>query len=133
MIVRTKDEAKALLNEFRAKSKEYDLVVNEKKTQIIKLERGFTFLKMKYNLTKSGKVVIHQKSDTFVRERRKLKKFKRNGMSPQMAADCYRAWRGTVRRYKNNWQRIKNMDKLFETLYPNTDYLSINEKWRKCK
>ncbi len=130
MIVRTKEEAISLLEEFRILSDKYNLVVNEKKTQIMKLEKGFTFLKMRYVLTETGKVVIHQKADTFTRERRRLKKFKRKGMTPNRAADCYKAWRGTVRRYKNNYKRIRDMDKLFEDLYPQTNYLSKNEKRR---
>ncbi len=130
IIVRTKAEAILLLEEFRILAKKYKLVVNEKKTQIIKLESGFTFLKMRYVLTGTGKVVIHQKSDTFTRERRRLKKFKRKSMSPERASECYRAWRGTVKRYKNNYKRIRNMDALFESLYPGIDYLSIKEKRR---
>lgn len=131
IVVRTKEEAIELLDEFRILAKEFYLVVNEKKTQIIKLEKGFTFLKMQYILTDSGKVVIHQKADTFTRERKRLKKFKKNNMSAQRATECYRAWRGTVKRYKNNYRRIKDMDKLFENLYPGTDYLSIKEKEKR--
>lgn len=131
MIVPTKEEAIELLAEFRLLAKKFKLVVNEKKTQIIKLERGFTFLKMRYILTATGKVVIHQKPDTFTRERRRLKSFKKKCMSPERAAECYRAWRGTVKRYRNNYKRIENMDKLFKTLYPGTDYLSKKEKEKR--
>lgn len=133
IVVKTKEEAIAILDEFRVLANEFNLVVNEKKTQIVKLEKGFTFLKMRYLLTDSGKVVIHQKSDTFTRERKRLKKFEKNNMPEQRASECYRAWRGTVKRYKNNWHRIKKMDELFESLYSGADYLSKKEKRREAK
>lgn len=127
IIAHTKEEAVELLYEFKKYAKSLNLVINEKKTHIIKLSYGFTFLKFRYVLTDTGKVVTYQKNNTFVRERRRLKKFKKNGMSEERACECYRAWRGTVKRQKNNYYRICRMDKLFSELYPGVDFRTKKE------
>lgn len=127
LLCRTKEHAKLRLAEMREQAKLYDLKINEKKTQIVKLSRGFTFLKVTYILTDTGKVVKRQKKDTFVRERRRLKRYKKNDMSPERAVMCYRSWRGTVKGYHNNYYRIKRMDTLFECLYPGMDYRTKTE------
>ena len=124
---RTLEHAHECLDEMRIKSKELGLEINEKKTQIIKLSRGFTFLKVRYVLTDTGKVAKYQKNDTFVRERKRLKKYKKNGMPTERAVMCYRSWRGTVKEYRNNYYRIKRMDKLFESLFPGIEYRTKKE------
>ena len=127
ILCRTKEHAYECLRDMRVKAAELGLVINEKKTQIIKLSRGFTFLKVRYVLTKTGKVVEYQSKDTFIRERRRLKKFKKIGLSPERAVMCYRSWRGSVKNFHNNYYRIKRMDALFESLYPGVDYRSKKE------
>ena len=127
ILCRTKEHAHECLRDMRIKAEELGLTINEKKTQIIKLSRGFTFLKIRYILTETGKVVTYQSKDTFVRERRRLKRFKNQELSPERAAMCYRSWRGTVKEFHNNYYRIKRMDALFESLYPGVEYRSKKE------
>ena len=127
IICRTKEHAHECLRAMRIKAYELGLTINEKKTQIIKLSSGFTFLKIRYVLTKTGKVVMYQNKDTFVRERRRLKRFKKVGLTPERAALCYRSWRGSVMEFHNNYYRIKHMDALFESLYPGVEYHSKKE------
>lgn len=122
ILCRTKEHARECLADMRKQAAALGLTINEKKTQIIKLSRGFTFLKVRFLLTETGKVVTYQCKDTFVRERRRLKRYKNNGMDPERAAMCYRSWRGTVKAYHNNYYRIKRMDELFESLFPGTEY-----------
>lgn len=127
IICRTKEHAKECLEDMRRISSDLGLTINEKKTQIIRLSRGFTFLKVRYVLTETGKVVEYQSKDTFIRERRRLKRYKDIGMSPERAVICYRSWRGTVKKYHNNYYRIKRMDQLFESLFPDTEYRTKKE------
>lgn len=127
LICRTKEHAKECLQDFYEQAGELGLEVNDRKTRIVKLTSGFTFLKFRYVLTKTGKVLMYQDKSTFTREARRLKAFKRIGMEPERAAMCYRSWRGTVRRYKNNFHRIKRMDTLFEELFPGCEYRSKEE------
>jgi hypothetical protein len=58
----------------------------------------------------------------FVRERRRLKKFKQIGMEPQHALDCYRSWRGTVAQQPENRERVERMDELFCDLFPGMEF-----------
>ena len=127
-ILQTKKEALEVLQEFRQRADALKLTINEKKTQIVRLEKGFTFLKMRYVLTETGKIVEYQSADTFTRERRRIKAFKRIGMEPERAAECYRSWRGTVLRIPNNYFRVKRMDQLFAELFPGADFRTQKEK-----
>ena len=66
---------------------ELGLFINPKKTQIVKLSHGFTFLKIKYNLTETGKVQERISKDSVTRMRRKLKKFRSSWMPGEMSFD----------------------------------------------
>ncbi|MDR2096534.1 MAG: hypothetical protein LBP76_13615, partial [Treponema sp.] len=52
------------------------ITVNKKKTRIVKLASGVVFLKGKYILLPSGKVLRRPGKDSTKRMRRKLKKFR---------------------------------------------------------
>ena len=57
ILCRTKEHARECLNDMIIQSKKLGIVINEKKTQIVPIKRGFTFLKIRYVLTSTGKVV----------------------------------------------------------------------------
>lgn len=73
-IFETKEEAKAFAYEFCKRCKELELVPNMKKCRIVKLTRPFTFLKMRYHITDTNKIVKRINPDAAPKERRKLKK-----------------------------------------------------------
>ena len=123
MVVRDRGEARELLQEFRERSAMRGLTVSEKKTHISRLEDGFTFLKTRFQLTQSGKVIMTSDKSAFIRERRRLKKFKQIGMDPQHALNCYRSWRGTVERHPENRERVRRMDELFCSLFPGMEIM----------
>lgn len=50
--------------------------VNERKTKVVKLTRPFTFLKVRYRLTETGKLIAKISKIIIHRERNKLKHFK---------------------------------------------------------
>ena len=127
-ICRTKDEAREILDDFRKQSAMLKLEINEKKTQIVKLSRGFTFLKIRYVLTETGKLLKYQSKDTFKRERRRLKAFKRRGLSQACIEEAYKSWRYSVSRYKNNYHRIRRTDALFHKLFPTYSYRKKESK-----
>lgn len=106
----------ALFAEYR----KMGIIPNEKKTQIVKLSRGFTFLKTKYFLTDTGKVIRKSDHDSIVRERRKLKKLKRfydNGeMTIPQIEQSYMSWRGYILQ-KDAYDSVKSMDALFFDLF----------------
>lgn len=114
-----KEYLKQLLEEIKTIASEMGLFVHPHKTQIIKLSHGVTFLKTKYNITPSGRIIRRLSRETIVRERRKLKKLAsmvvRGRMPLKKYDEAYRSWRGSQRRYKAH-HSLKNMDKLYKEL-----------------
>ncbi len=110
-----KEYLKELLREYIRLAEEWGLTVNLRKTQIVKLSRGFTFMKVKYNLLEDGTIVRRLSRDNVVRERRRLKKFK-GLMSPESIAQAYESWRGTYTKF-NSRRTIREMDNLYNKLY----------------
>ncbi len=114
-----KEFLRQLLEEIKAIADDLGVFVHIKKTQIIKLSHGFTFLKTKYILTDTGKIIRRIPHDVVVRERRKLKKLAnfvaRGEMSPQAFRLQYLSWRGDKRRY-NAYHTLNNMDNLYKEL-----------------
>jgi len=53
------------------------LKFNLKKTHITKVSKGFTFLKVRYRVTATGKIIKTLTRKGIVRMRRKLKKFRK--------------------------------------------------------
>ena len=76
LIHESKEYLQGCLDGIRRICKELGIVLNEMKTQIVKLTHGFKYLKTRFYLLDTGRVVrkIHKKSIT--RQRKKLKKFK---------------------------------------------------------
>lgn len=94
--------------------------VNKKKTGIVKLSHGFTFLKTKIYLTETGKIIRKPCHEAIVRERRKLKKQKKMldaGIITFADIRCsYSSWRGSME-HRNARKTVHSMDKLFDSLF----------------
>lgn len=82
---------------IREEAAAFGVEMNGNKTQIIKLSRGFTFLKIKFTLTGSGRVVRKLSRANVTRERRKLKKLA-NMLPPDDLKTSYESWNGHARR-----------------------------------
>lgn len=122
-IGRTKAELASLLSEIEGKVAELGLEVNAKKTQIVKLRHGFTWLQVKYTITPTGKIRKALSHGKVVRERRRLKAFKRmydqGMMSENDIYNCYRSWRGsTVKDHNVYRSTIASLDTLYKSLFP---------------
>ena len=117
---------------IKAIAKELKLHINERKTRLVKLNQPFVFLKVRYHLTETGKVTRSYTAKTFIRERRKLKKFKKKLDAQELTMETieaqYRSWRGHVMRCRNkqsknakpmysNWKAVQTTDKLFKELF----------------
>ena len=113
-IFQTKEEAHEYLKEFYEQSDLIRLEVNEKKTQIRPISKGFTFLKYQYFMTDSGRIIERPCKETFIRERRRLKKYKGKNLSQENIHNSYKSWRGNL---KNCHYRIQKMDELYKNLY----------------
>lgn len=119
-LVETKEKAVELLKTLRKLYAEFGIIVNEKKTHIIKLSHGFTFLKTKFFVTKTGKIVKKICHQSVVVMRRKLKKFKKfvdaGQMTYQQVVNAYESWKGYAKR-KHTYNTRKSMNKLFNKLF----------------
>lgn len=115
-----KEYLKKLLKEINEISNDLGLFVNMKKTHIVKLTHEFTFLKIKYLLTPSGKIIKRLSPSTITRERRKLKKYKRLLDEGKMAYKdiemAYQSWRGNAIRFKS-YKTVKSLDELYNNLF----------------
>ena len=115
----SKEYLKNLLEEICKIAQRLGIHVNHRKTQIVKLSHGFTFLKTRYTLTNTGRIIRRLPKDVVTRQRRKMKKlagFVTEGTMNLKAFDSqYKGWRGDKRRY-NASLTLMNMDNLYRRL-----------------
>ena len=98
------------------------ITINEKKTRIVKLSRGFRFLKKRFCYGPTGKVVVRPSRESITRQRRKLKAFRRmldrGEMTMEQIDRSYQSWRGGMLRLDAH-QTVLSMDALFKQLFGN--------------
>lgn len=120
ILSKDKKHLQVILKTVRDKCSRLGIIVNEKKTHIIKLSHGFTFLKTKFRYSEMGKVVMRPCRDSITRERRKLKKqahlVKQGIMTMEQVIQSYQSWRGSKIRL-NAHKVILRMDALFAELF----------------
>lgn len=108
------------LEGIKAICDELEITLNTKKTQIVKLSHGFTYLKVHYYLLPSGKVVkkIYRRSVTKMRH--KLKSFQQKVADGIMTyKDVYQSWQ-SWRAYAANfnaYRTIQRMGDLYNQLF----------------
>jgi retron-type reverse transcriptase len=124
LIHESKGYLKYCLKEIQKICGQLKITINMKKTRIEKLDHGIEFLKGKYKLLPTGKVLRLPGKASTKRMRRKLIKFKPlidNGkMDYKDLRTAYQAWRGNYRRRFQAYHRIRYMDKLYNDLFINT-------------
>ncbi len=96
------------------------ITLNEKKTHIVKISHGITFLKARIYLLPSGKIVRKLPKRSIVRERRKLKKLKKKMLAGIVDFEHiymqYQSWKAFASKF-DAWHTRRNMDELFYKLY----------------
>lgn len=117
-----KEELKKALDAFVSLAEGLGMFVNRKKTHIVKLSHGFTYLKTRF-IVVAGRVITKADNSAFVRERRRLKRYRglleRGDMTRKMVSDAYQSWRGTVERHYNRPTNLHHTDKLYSQLFVN--------------
>lgn len=102
------------------KCEELGIVVNQKKTHIIKLSHGFTWLKKKFSITETGRIVMRPCRESVTRMRRKLKKLRRKVAEGQMTREqalrSYQSWRGSIEKLDAH-RTLLEMDALCKALF----------------
>jgi hypothetical protein len=121
VIHREKAHLTRLLTEIEAVCVSLKITINAKKTRIVKLSSGMDFLKGKYILLPSGKILRRPCRDSTKRMKRKLKKFKallELGKTDFNALrTSYQSWRGNYQKRFNAYHRVRFMDKLYSELF----------------
>lgn len=120
IISRSKDQLKKVLQTMKDVCSELKLTLNTKKTQIKKLSGGFTFLKVKYKVLKTGKIIKRPTRQSITRTRRKLKRFRKKldegTMSLPAIVRSYGSARSSLK-HTRSYRSVMRLDDLFETLF----------------
>lgn len=100
--------------------------LNENKTQIRPLRSGVRFLKVRFILTETGKVVRLPYRKSITNMRYKLRKFKKwvddpkNKFSMDDVKTSYESWKGHMR-HCNSWRTLQRMDIYYNKLFNTED------------
>ena len=120
VICREKKELQSVLEGIRKTASEIGLFINEKKTHIEKLSDNYTYLQTKYSLTDTGKVIKRINPKAIIRQRRRLKAYRRlldkGKMDYESIKQAYKSWMGNFTKVMSKLQ-VKNMKKLFIELF----------------
>jgi len=119
-ICESKEHAQSVLAAILPQYEAMGIKVSPNKTAIVKLTRGFTFLKTQFSLTDTGRIVARPNKKSITRQRRKLKKFKKFYTAGKMTMaeirNSYMSWRGYIANV-NAHKTIRNMDRLYKNLF----------------
>lgn len=133
VLAKTKKELKDLLKAIQKMCEKYKLNLNLKKTHIVPLNKGFTFLKKKVSIADNGSITINVSSNSVTRERRKLKKLKikmlKGIITIKEIEGSYISWRGFASQF-NSYNTIQKMNQLYKDLF---GYIPVDKKTRKKK
>lgn len=108
------------LSEIRRICDRLGIPLNANKTRIVKLSKGFTFLKVRYTLTGSGAVIRKPCKKAVTRMRRKLRIFRAwvdiGRMRPQDALASFTSWQGCLKRCKS-YKTLESTRRYFNELF----------------
>ena len=124
----TREELLEMLNGFRLIAKDYGIIINERKTRIVKLSSFYRHLQNGYSLTETGRVICKINPKSITRERKRLKAYKRLLDTGRMTLDeienIFKSW--ICCNYKRmSHRQIFNMYQLYISLFRR------RPKWKK--
>lgn len=119
-IGKSKKDLLSALEIIRKLSLTLKLVINEKKTKLVKLTHGFIFLKRKFSYGEHGRIYIRPARKSIIRIRRRMKllaKRVKNGlMSYAAALQSWQSLRGTWIKLDAH-RSVLALDSYFKNLY----------------
>lgn len=120
LLNKSKEKLQECLIKIKEICSDLGIILNLKKTHISKIEKGFSFLKIRYLLTENGKVVQMANKDSTTRMRRKLKKLYKRVCDGRMAVDDVRksvtSWLGCMQ-WCSSYRQAKEIKLLFKKLF----------------
>lgn len=118
LISNSKENLQFCLEKIKEKCEELQINLNVKKTRIVKLSRGFTFLKAKHFINDDGRIVRKISRDSVTRMRQKLTKLKKRMncglVEISDIENAYKSWEGHAKRFNSYNTRISMQKKLNE-------------------
>jgi len=109
------------LSEIQKVCETLKITVSMKKTCIVKLSHGLIFLKGKYSLLETGRVLRLPCRASSVRMKRKLKKFKALLEAGKMGfmdiRNAYQSWRGAFKKRFQVYKKVSKIDALYDSLF----------------
>lgn len=115
-----KEKLQKCLIEIKKICDKLGIILNTKKTHISKIEKGFSFLKIRYLLTNSGKVVQMASKDSTTRMRRKLKRLKKRVDAGLMTKDDVKksviSWLGCMQ-WCSSYRQTQEIKQLYKSLF----------------
>lgn len=92
IICNDKKKLKELLFEIKGILKSLDLRLNENKTQIMRLEKGFTILKRRFILYSNGKLVVRTHKDNILRYKKQIRKMLKKNIDTKNREKCFKGY-----------------------------------------
>ena len=129
----SKEFLHGLLEKMKQICNNLGLTFNTKKTRIVKISRGFVFMKVRYKVTNTGKIVRTLTRAGIVRMRRKLKKFCRLVDDRKMTLDdVYNSMQSWLAHadVASSYRTKRSMLKLYNKLF---NGYRITKKWEYMK
>jgi len=115
----TVEELVEYRRELKEQADKLGIFLNEKKTRIVPIRKPFVWLKTKYTLTGTGRLVRNLNHDGIVRERRRIKylarQLERERVTKKYAENCYRCWRQARKKFDTH-HSIECLDRLYREI-----------------
>lgn len=113
-------QIRRIIKDTRRKCRELGITMNEKKCQIVPLHKPFRFLKTRFFLTETGKVVKRINREAVTKERRKLRAFRKMAkagiMSMTKIQNMFHSWLYSQKRGKN-YRIMENMIRFYNSIF----------------
>lgn len=120
----------AFLNAAERLCASLGITINRRKTHVVKLSRGFVFLKKRFRFTPTVRIIVTPIGKSKTRQRHRMKAHARmvaNGeMTIAQARTSYMSWRGgLVKKHGDGkprlrmdvWHTVRSFDALFQALF----------------
>ena len=124
----TREELSNLLEALKKIAQNFGILINERKTRIVKLSGFYRHLQNGYSLTNNGRIICKINPKSITRERRKLKAYKRLLDAERITYDeienIFKSWLGSNYKRMSRMQ-IYNMSELYIELFRR------KPKWKK--
>ena len=126
----SKEELESMLDDIRDICRELGIHLNEKKTKIVRMDKPFRFLQIRYTLTTDGKIHKRINPKRVTAMRRRLKKLavkaNNNEINYENVENTFKGWMGNFYKIMSRKQR-QNMISLYEELFDKSVTI-INKK-----